>query len=162
MVFIFLTRRRIDDEVQRVRLEYMLAKASFNEDFFVVLCNMLKNTSGVLDVHSGKDAKVPLMRFKFEGISVNLPYAQLQLTSVPETKDNISKGMLQYQIGKNKLTQNAADLFAELEKEGLQTDTRAYTELIGAYFRADMGDTNHDLAFSNLIPVLDVLAPKSS
>ena len=52
--------------------------------FFVVLCNMLKNTSGELDVHSGKDAKVPLMRFKFEGISVDLPYAQLQVTSVPE------------------------------------------------------------------------------
>ncbi|KAJ8445300.1 hypothetical protein Cgig2_024506 [Carnegiea gigantea] len=61
--------------------------ASCAEDFFVVLCNMLKNTPGVLDVHSVKDAKVPLMRFKFEGISVDLPYAQLQFTSVLKNVD---------------------------------------------------------------------------
>lgn len=41
-------------------------------------------------------------------------------------------------LGKNKLIQKAEELFAELEKEGLQPDTRAYTELIGAYFQADM------------------------
>lgn len=61
--------------------------ASCAEDFFVVLCNMLKNTPGVLDVHSVKDAKVPLMRFKFEGISVDLPYAQLQFTSILDNVD---------------------------------------------------------------------------
>ena len=42
-------------------------------------------------------------------------------------------------LGKNKLIQKAEELFAELEKEGLQPDTQVYTELIGAYFRADMG-----------------------
>jgi len=48
---------------------------------------MLKNMPGVLDVHSVKDAKVPLMRFKLEGISVDLLYAQLQFTSVPEVSE---------------------------------------------------------------------------
>lgn len=42
-------------------------------------------------------------------------------------------------LGKNKLIQKAEELFADLEKERLQPDMRAYTELIGAYFRADMG-----------------------
>uniref|UniRef100_A0A7C9AMD2 Poly(A) polymerase n=1 Tax=Opuntia streptacantha TaxID=393608 RepID=A0A7C9AMD2_OPUST len=68
--------------------------ASRAEDFFVVLCNMLKNMPGVLDVHSVKDAKVPLMRFKFEGISVDLLYAQLQFTSVPENVDLLDPASL--------------------------------------------------------------------
>ena len=54
------------------------------EDFFVVLCNMLKSRPEVSEIHCVKDAKVPLLRFKFDGISVDLPYAQLQVLSVPE------------------------------------------------------------------------------
>jgi poly(A) polymerase len=54
------------------------------EDFFVVLCNMLKSRPEVSEIHCVKDAKVPLMRFKFDGISVDLPFAQLQVLSVPE------------------------------------------------------------------------------
>lgn len=41
-------------------------------------------------------------------------------------------------LGKNKLIQQAEELFAVLKKEGPQPDTRAYTELIGAYFQVDM------------------------
>lgn len=54
------------------------------EDFFVVLHDILAKRVEVSDIHCVKDAKVPLMRFKFEGISVDLPYAQLQVTTVPE------------------------------------------------------------------------------
>ncbi|GKA32457.1 nuclear poly(A) polymerase 3 [Tanacetum coccineum] len=58
--------------------------ATLTEDFFIGLHNMLANRVEVSDIHCVKDAKVPLMRFKFEGISVDLPYAQLQVTTVPE------------------------------------------------------------------------------
>lgn len=45
---------------------------------------MLKSRPEVSDIHCVKDAKVPLMRFKFDGISVDLPYAQLKLLVVPD------------------------------------------------------------------------------
>lgn len=54
------------------------------EDFFVVLHNMLTSRPEVSEVHCVKDAKVPLMRFKLDGISIDLPYAQLKVMSVPE------------------------------------------------------------------------------
>ncbi|KAL8245005.1 hypothetical protein R6Q59_011263 [Mikania micrantha] len=61
--------------------------ASLTEDFFTVLHDILAKRVGVSDIQCVKDAKVPLMRFKFEGISVDLPYAQLQVTTVPENVD---------------------------------------------------------------------------
>lgn len=61
--------------------------ANITEDFFIVLCDLLQNTPEVSDIHCIKSAKVPLMRFKFEGISVDLPYAQLKVMSVPENVD---------------------------------------------------------------------------
>ncbi|KAL8104407.1 hypothetical protein AgCh_028568 [Apium graveolens] len=41
-------------------------------------------------------------------------------------------------LGKNKLISEAEELFSQLKKEGLVVDTRAYTELIGAYVQVDM------------------------
>ncbi|KAK9725149.1 hypothetical protein RND81_05G125300 [Saponaria officinalis] len=41
-------------------------------------------------------------------------------------------------LGKNKQIEKAEQLFNEMKKEGLEPDTRAYTELIGAYFQASM------------------------
>ncbi|KAK9079571.1 hypothetical protein SSX86_001244 [Deinandra increscens subsp. villosa] len=61
--------------------------ASLTEDFFIVLHDILAKRVEVSDIQCVKDAKVPLMRFKFEGISVDLPYAQLQVTTVPENVD---------------------------------------------------------------------------
>ncbi|XP_052188506.1 nuclear poly(A) polymerase 3 [Diospyros lotus] len=61
--------------------------ATMAEDFFIVLHNMLTNRPEVSDVHCVKDAKVPLMRFKLDGISIDLPYAQLKVMSVPENVD---------------------------------------------------------------------------
>ena len=54
------------------------------EDFFIVLRNMLKSRPEVLDIHCVKGAKVPLMQFKFDGIAVDLPYVQLKVLSVPD------------------------------------------------------------------------------
>lgn len=45
---------------------------------------MLKSRPEVAEIHCVKDAKVPLMRFKFDGILVDLPYARLNILSVPE------------------------------------------------------------------------------
>jgi len=45
---------------------------------------MLKGRLEVSEIHCVKDAKVPLMRFKFDGISIDLPFAQLKVLSVPE------------------------------------------------------------------------------
>lgn len=36
------------------------------------------------DIHCIKDAKVPLMKFKFDGVSIDLPFTQLKVISVPE------------------------------------------------------------------------------
>lgn len=36
------------------------------------------------------------------------------------------------------MIQMAEDLFSELKRSGLQPDTRAYTEMIGAYFKVGM------------------------
>ncbi|OIS98354.1 PREDICTED: pentatricopeptide repeat-containing protein At3g46870-like [Nicotiana attenuata] len=41
-------------------------------------------------------------------------------------------------LGKNKLIGMAEQLFVDLMKEGLQPDSRTYTEFIGAYFRVDL------------------------
>ncbi|KAI3809547.1 hypothetical protein L1987_25524 [Smallanthus sonchifolius] len=56
-------------------------------DFFIVLHEIFAKRVEVSDIHCVKDAKVPLMMFKFERISVDLPYAQLQVTTVPENVD---------------------------------------------------------------------------
>lgn len=61
--------------------------ASIEDDFFIHLYDFLKNTPEVSDIYCIKGAKVPLMRFKLEGISVDLPYARLQVMSVPENVD---------------------------------------------------------------------------
>lgn len=45
---------------------------------------MLQSRPEVSEIHCVKNAKVPLMRFKFNGISIDLPYAQLSVLSVPE------------------------------------------------------------------------------
>lgn len=58
------------------------------EDFFVLLHHMLKTRHEVSQIHCVKTAKVPLMRFKFDGISIDLPYARLNVLYVPEVSIN--------------------------------------------------------------------------
>ncbi|KAI8001634.1 Nuclear poly(A) polymerase 3 [Camellia lanceoleosa] len=57
---------------------------------------MLTSRSEVSEVHCVKDAKVPLMQFKLDGISIDLPYAQLKVMfvlelSVMHVEPNLSK-----------------------------------------------------------------------
>ncbi|GFS35185.1 poly(A) polymerase 3 [Actinidia rufa] len=55
--------------------------------FFIILHSILNSRPDVSEFHCIKDAKVPLMRFKLDGISIDLPYAQLKVMSVPENVD---------------------------------------------------------------------------
>ncbi|KAF2547663.1 hypothetical protein F2Q70_00023854 [Brassica cretica] len=61
--------------------------ATITEDFFIDLPDLLKSRAEVSEVHCVKDAKVPLIRFKFDGILVDLPYAQLRVLSIPNNVD---------------------------------------------------------------------------
>ncbi|PWA34920.1 pentatricopeptide repeat protein [Artemisia annua] len=45
---------------------------------------------------------------------------------------------LMLMFGKKKLIGKVKQLFSSLMKEGLKQDTRAYTELIGAYLKVDI------------------------
>ncbi|KAK9068076.1 hypothetical protein SSX86_012187 [Deinandra increscens subsp. villosa] len=52
--------------------------------------------------------------------------------------DHSLYGDLMLMFGKKKLIDKVEKLFSELIEEGLKPDTRAYTELIGAYLKVDM------------------------
>nr|CAB3501011.1 unnamed protein product [Digitaria exilis] len=58
--------------------------ASLQHHFFVVLRHMLEGRPEVSELHSIEGAKVPLMRFKFNGISVDFPYVQLPVINAAE------------------------------------------------------------------------------
>ncbi|KAK8942182.1 hypothetical protein KSP40_PGU010882 [Platanthera guangdongensis] len=45
------------------------------DDFIIVLRGMLQSRSEVSELHCVKTSKVPLMRFKFNGVSIDFPYA---------------------------------------------------------------------------------------
>lgn len=54
------------------------------EDFFIILHNILAEMEEVTDLQPVPDAHVPVMRFKFQGISIDLLYASISLLVVPE------------------------------------------------------------------------------
>ncbi|XP_076911382.1 nuclear poly(A) polymerase 3-like [Bidens hawaiensis] len=61
--------------------------ASVAEDFFIVLYNMLAGRPEVSGIHSLKEAKVPILQFIFDGVLIDLAFAKLQYTAVPENVD---------------------------------------------------------------------------
>lgn len=54
------------------------------EDFFGELHRMLSEMDEVTELHPVPDAHVPVMRFKFNGVSIDLLYAKLSLWVIPE------------------------------------------------------------------------------
>ena len=54
------------------------------EDFFIVLHNILAEMEEVAQLQPVPDAHVPVMKFKFQGISIDLLYASISLSVVPE------------------------------------------------------------------------------
>lgn len=57
------------------------------EDFFIELYEMLAEMAEVTELHPIPDAHVPVMKFKFNGISIDLLYAKLSLWVIPEDLD---------------------------------------------------------------------------
>ncbi|KAL8209844.1 hypothetical protein R6Q57_006576 [Mikania cordata] len=56
-------------------------------DFFTILHNILLGMEEVSDLQPIDDAHVPVMKFKFQGISIDLLYASVSLLIVPEDLD---------------------------------------------------------------------------
>lgn len=61
--------------------------ATREEDFFIELYQMLADMSEVTELHPVPDAHVPVMKFKFNGISIDLLYAKLPVWVIPEDLD---------------------------------------------------------------------------
>ncbi|XP_031255749.1 nuclear poly(A) polymerase 4-like [Pistacia vera] len=57
------------------------------EDFFFILHNILAEMEEVTELQPVPDAHVPVMKFKFDGISIDLLYASISLLVVPEDLD---------------------------------------------------------------------------
>ncbi|KAI3853209.1 hypothetical protein MKX03_020544, partial [Papaver bracteatum] len=64
------------------------------EDFFIVLRQMFESRPELSYLLRVKDSKIPLMRFKYDGISIDLLYAQLKVMSVPDNVDILNPFVL--------------------------------------------------------------------
>ncbi|ERN15199.1 nuclear poly(A) polymerase 4 isoform X1 [Amborella trichopoda] len=67
------------------------------EDFFIILHDILASMEEVSELQPVPDAHVPVMKFKFNGISIDLLYASISLLVVPEDVD-ISHGSVLYNV----------------------------------------------------------------
>ncbi|GAY49066.1 hypothetical protein CUMW_116440 [Citrus unshiu] len=68
--------------------------ATRHDDFFGKLFRMLQETPLVEDLTPVPDARVPVIKFKFNGVSVDLLYAQLQFSVIPEDLDILQDSLL--------------------------------------------------------------------
>ncbi|KAL1365921.1 hypothetical protein HN51_013869 [Arachis hypogaea] len=68
---------------------------SREEDFFGELHRMLSEMPEVTELHPVPDAHVPVMGFKFNGVSIDLLYARLSLWVIPEDLDISQESILQ-------------------------------------------------------------------
>ncbi|KAL2342380.1 hypothetical protein Fmac_003665 [Flemingia macrophylla] len=69
--------------------------ASRDEDFFGELHKMLSEMPEVTELHPVPDAHVPVMKFKFNGVSIDLLYARLSLWVIHEDLDISQESVLQ-------------------------------------------------------------------
>lgn len=64
---------------------YSVANGVFlQEDFFTILRDILAEMEEVTEIQPVTDAHVPVMKFKFQGISIDLLYASISLLVVPQ------------------------------------------------------------------------------
>lgn len=59
------------------------------EDFFVTLHGILAGKEEVTELQPVPDAHVPVLKFKFHGISIDLLYASLSLSVIPAVSHSI-------------------------------------------------------------------------
>ncbi|XP_055829803.1 nuclear poly(A) polymerase 4-like [Solanum dulcamara] len=64
------------------------------DDFFFLLHNILVEREEVTELQPVPDAHVPVMKFKFDGISIDLLYASISLLVVPDDLDISSESVL--------------------------------------------------------------------
>ncbi|CDO98397.1 unnamed protein product [Coffea canephora] len=69
--------------------------ATRDDDFFGELQRMLSEMPEVSELHPVPDAHVPVLKFKFSGISIDLLYAKLSLWVIPEDLDISQESILQ-------------------------------------------------------------------
>ncbi|KAA8532629.1 hypothetical protein F0562_032555 [Nyssa sinensis] len=69
--------------------------ATRDEDFFGELHRMLSEMPEIQELHPVPDAHVPVMRFKFNGVSIDLLYANVALWVIPEDLDISQESILQ-------------------------------------------------------------------
>ncbi|WCJ21897.1 poly(A) polymerase 1 [Euphorbia peplus] len=69
--------------------------ATREEDFFGELHRILSEMPEVSELHPVPDAHVPVMKFKFKGVSIDLLYAKLSLWVIPEDLDISQDSILQ-------------------------------------------------------------------
>ncbi|XP_060208396.1 nuclear poly(A) polymerase 4-like isoform X3 [Lycium barbarum] len=65
-----------------------------DEDFFIILHDILAEKEEVSELQPVPDAHVPVMKFKFQGISVDLLYASISLLVVREDLDISDRSVL--------------------------------------------------------------------
>ncbi|KAL2228460.1 UNVERIFIED_CONTAM: Nuclear poly(A) polymerase 1 [Sesamum indicum] len=70
--------------------------ADRNKDFFGGLQKMLSEIPEVQELHAVPDAHVPVMKFKFDGVSIDLLYANVSLWVIPEDLDISQESILRY------------------------------------------------------------------
>ncbi|XP_020883616.1 nuclear poly(A) polymerase 2 isoform X3 [Arabidopsis lyrata subsp. lyrata] len=64
------------------------------EDFFIILRDMLAEMEEVTELQPVTDAHVPVMKFKFQGISIDLLYASISLLVIPQDLDISNSSVL--------------------------------------------------------------------
>uniref|UniRef100_A0A5B7C4M0 polynucleotide adenylyltransferase n=1 Tax=Davidia involucrata TaxID=16924 RepID=A0A5B7C4M0_DAVIN len=69
--------------------------ATRDEDFFGELHRMLSEMPEIEELQSVPDAHVPVMKFKFNGVSIDLLYANVTLWTIPEDLDISQESILQ-------------------------------------------------------------------
>ncbi|XP_051144802.1 nuclear poly(A) polymerase 1 [Andrographis paniculata] len=69
--------------------------ATRHEDFFGELYRMLLEMPEVQELHPVPDAHVPVMKFRFNGVSIDLLYANVALWVIPEDLDISQESILQ-------------------------------------------------------------------
>ncbi|KAI8573611.1 hypothetical protein RHMOL_Rhmol01G0290400 [Rhododendron molle] len=69
--------------------------ANRDEDFFGELYRMLADMTEIEELHPVPDAHVPVLKFKFSGVSIDLLYANVALWTVPEDLDISQDSVLQ-------------------------------------------------------------------
>ncbi|KAK4409652.1 Nuclear poly(A) polymerase 1 [Sesamum angolense] len=70
--------------------------ADRNKDFFGGLQKMLSKIPEVKELHAVPEAHVPVMKFKFNGVSIDLLYANVSLWVIPEDLDISQESTLRY------------------------------------------------------------------